>query len=433
MSPAHIERSLAATLFAAVAVGCTSSSSAPSAPSPSTRPAVVIASMSVVGTSTAHGFEYQTVVHLKETAGITATVVSVDLSFIANGTALVSSHHDLPISDSANVCPASGTISTRPLTTTDTASSHGYATTVRATVTYTDRTAYAGSATGSADVPPLTPPLPQVYSLTGVITDDTNHAGISGAKVEAINGSNAGNATATDATGAYVLNNLVADTFRLRASANGYSIGEQNVTIPANTRADFQLQRVDQTPCAYVVAPATSSVSWEAKVYDVAVTRTSGTCGWQASANASWITFPDGASGAGSGTLRFAVGANGFDGRSGTIVVAWTGGSASIAVSQGPHPDWTCNPFRMTKGPQDFDNVPAAGGILTVLAAATADPPVWSSMCAVGVSATVTWISGGGTAIGPTELTFNVEQNTSGVSRTGAIVGGSISISVTQR
>ena len=435
MSPARIAGCLAATLSAAAAVGCTSSSTAPSTSSPTPRPTVVVASMSVGGASTTHGFEYQTVVHLKETAGVPATIVSVDLSFIANGTTLVSSHHEQPISDGANVCPASGTIATRTLTTSDTAPSDAYATTVRATVTYTDGTAYAASAVGTADVPPLAVSPPHTYSLTGVITDATTHAGISGARLEAINGANAGNATTTDTTGTYVLTNLVAETFRLRASANGYGTGEQNVTIPENVRADFQLQRVDQTPCAYVVAPSTSGViSWEAKVYDVAVTRTSGTCGWQASADATWITFPDGASGSGTGTLRFAVGANGFDGRSGTIVVAWAGGSASIGVTQGPHPDFTCNPFAMSKGPQDFDNVPAAGGTLTVNAAATANPPEWSSMCAVGVSSTVAWISGGATVSGPVTLTFTVAPNPSpGVSRTGAIAGGGITISVTQR
>jgi murein DD-endopeptidase MepM/ murein hydrolase activator NlpD len=88
-----------------------------------------------------------------------------------------------------------------------------------------------------------TSPQSQTLTLTGVITDAATHAGIGGARLEALTGLNVGKATTTDGTGTYVLRDLAADSFRLRASAAGYDAAEQVVTVPANPRADFTLSR----------------------------------------------------------------------------------------------------------------------------------------------------------------------------------------------
>jgi len=91
-------------------------------------------------------------------------------------------------------------------------------------------------------------PQPQTFTLTGVITDGSTRGGIESARLEVLSGSNAGKIASTDSTGTYTMRDLVADSFRMRASADGFDSGEQGVTIPANPRADFTLQR---TPPSY--------------------------------------------------------------------------------------------------------------------------------------------------------------------------------------
>ena len=91
-------------------------------------------------------------------------------------------------------------------------------------------------------------PQPQTFTLMGVITDGSTRGGIEGARLEVLSGLNAGKIASTDGTGTYTMRDLVADSFRMRASADGYDSGEQGITIPANPRADFTLQR---TPPRY--------------------------------------------------------------------------------------------------------------------------------------------------------------------------------------
>jgi hypothetical protein len=64
-----------------------------------------------------------------------------------------------------------GPFDTRELATVDSDASHPYATRVQATVTFTDATAWTGTTSGAADVPPMSGAQPQTYTLTGVITD----------------------------------------------------------------------------------------------------------------------------------------------------------------------------------------------------------------------------------------------------------------------
>ena len=82
-----------------------------------------------------------------------------------------------------------------------------------------------------------------MFTLTGAITDAVTRAGIAGARVEVVGGVNAARAAITDGSGSYLLENLMADTFRLHVSATGYDPGEQGVTVPANPRADFQIRQ----------------------------------------------------------------------------------------------------------------------------------------------------------------------------------------------
>jgi hypothetical protein len=292
----------------------------------------------VTGEARATGYAYRTVVHLLESAGVAATISSVDLTFLTGATAIAFSHHDQPISDTSNVCPANGTVDTRELMTTDVDASHPYATSVQVKVTFTDRSSAAGTASGSADVPSTgSPPPSQAYTLRGIISDGSTGRGIDGARLDVLTGSNAGKTSLTDNTGAYAIDGLVADSFRLRAMAAGYDPGEQGVSIPANPRADFTLQRSGSS-CAYTLTTTESIVPPSGGMYAFSVTRDTHTgCSWTASTADTWITLTGATGGASPGTITYAIAANPVTtSRLGTITVAWSGGSSTFFVSQLP-------------------------------------------------------------------------------------------------
>ncbi len=206
---------------------------------------------------------YRVVLHLRETAGAAATISSVDLTFSNGSTVVFSSHHDQPISDTANTCPASGTVDTRELHATDADLSHPQATTVAARVSFSDGSSFTGSATGTADIPAASP-APQTFTLTGVIHDSSDDRGIEGSRVEVVTGPNNGKSSTTDSSGTYVLSGLAAGSFRVRASANGYDSGEQGVTVPDIPRADFTLRR--SRNCSPAIALSVPPNGWEAYV-----------------------------------------------------------------------------------------------------------------------------------------------------------------------
>jgi hypothetical protein len=397
---------------------CSKSSTAPSPiPAPGSHPTIAIAAIAAAAEAVPTGYRYRTTLTLRESIGVPATIVSVDLMFAAGTAHILTSHYEKPISDAVNVCPASGAIDTRELEANGDAS-HPVATAVTATVTYTDGT-FSGTVSSTAEI--SRPPVSQAFSISGIVTDVSTRSVIVGAQIQALNGVNAGRAGTTDANGAYTITDLAPDTFRLRASAAGYDAGEQNVTVPTTARADFELARVSDIACGYVaISNSPAVLPWDGGEYTVTVTRTSGACAWQASTDVGWLTFPHGASANGSATLSYAVAPNGLNSRSGTITIAWTGGSARISVQQAPHPDWECF-VGLTRGPEDFDNVPSAGGTVTVFASVWAVPSGWS--CTATVSGTVSWIVGGGTINGPTTMTFRIGPNPSpGTSRAGSIV-----------
>ena len=163
---------LAAAVVATVASGCDKSPTTPTPPppAPATQALVVVASTKVVGERRAEGgYVYRTVLHLTETAGVTANIVSVNLTFLNGTTALLTARFDAVVPSTGNTCPARSSVDTRELVSTDTTTSHAFATTVRVEVTYGDATATAMTANGTADVPPLGPPPPSTYTLTGRI------------------------------------------------------------------------------------------------------------------------------------------------------------------------------------------------------------------------------------------------------------------------
>jgi carboxypeptidase family protein len=235
------------------------------------------------------------------------------------------------------VCPANGAVDTRELVTLDNDPSHSYATTVRATVTYTDSTTTVSTAEGSAEVGAASgPPLAQSHTLTGVISDDSTRRGIGGARIDVISGANLGRATTADASGRYVLDDLTAGSFRLRASAGGYDAGEQGVAVPANPQADFTLKQ--SVGCVYTLSPLSESVSAAggSRSFTARPSAASG-CTWRASSSDPWITVNGAASGSGAAVVSYTVAPNsGVGALLGGITIQWASGRTVFSVFQYP-------------------------------------------------------------------------------------------------
>lgn len=390
-------------LLLPLSAACGGSSSSPAAPGPATpalRANIGIASITVSGETQAVGQAYRVTLHLRESAGTAATILAVDLAFTNGSTALVSTHDEQPMSGRSNVCPPSGSIDTKEFVVVDVDGSHAYATTVQAKVTFTDSSTAVATAVGSAGVPALPPAPPQTFTLTGVITDNDSRAAIAGASLSVLNGSNMGKTATTDSTGTYVMHDLVADTFRLRAAANAYDAGEQNVTVPTIPRADFILSK----SCGYALTASSGTVSPGALFNSFALTRTAASdCSWTASPSDPWIVLFGPTTGSGAASIVFSVAGSGLT-RTGSIVVNWSTGTARYSLTATAS---ICSPPTTV-------TIPSSGGGALV------------NMGAGCVNATtktidVPWIHIGGTMGGGLLLEVSVDVNSGGAPRTGHI------------
>jgi len=406
-------------------------------------PNISVASMSVVSQTLSSGSRaYSVTLKLKESGGAAATIAAIDLTFTNGSTVIATSHVERPISDTSNVCPANGTVDTRELMTTDDNAANPAATSVTAAVTFTDGASLTSRATSTHDVPAPAPPA--AVTVSGLVTDSATARGVAGASVQVMDGANVGKAVSTDGGGGYALAGLSIGTFTIRASANGYDPVQQSVAASKDTRVDLRMQPTANTPppppppppsgpCAYSISPSSSNVEWKGGAFTLAITRTSGSCGWQATSDAGWITLPGGSSGDGSASLGYVVTANVFGSggtRFGGITISWSGGSARLAVQQAPA-SMLCE---FTVNAPDLTNVPSAGGTynIGVTWVDTGRPP---GSCTLNVS-TDPWMTAPSNA--PGSFTLNVQPNPSpGTSRTGSVrlssADRSATIGVTQR
>ena len=169
-------RAFTAVLLGAIAVsGCNKNETTPTPPTPpptTPRAAIAVASTTVTGERRAEGgYVYRTVVRLTESGGATANITAVNLTFLSGTTAVLTTRFDQLVPSTGNTCPANSSVNTRELVSTDADAAHAFATTVRVEVTYGDATSTGTTANGTGTIPPLGPPPPSTYTLTGVISD----------------------------------------------------------------------------------------------------------------------------------------------------------------------------------------------------------------------------------------------------------------------
>jgi hypothetical protein len=127
------------------------------------------------------------------------------------------------------------------------------------------------------------------------------------------------------------------------------------------------------SPCSSTMAPATTSLTSAAGAGSVTVT-TQSTCNWTTSNPASWVTIMSGASGTGSGTVKYSVSANtGSSSRTAALTVAGAiftitqagGASASYTVTSSAGTGGSISPAGQVAvgqgASQSFTITPASG------------------------------------------------------------------------
>jgi hypothetical protein len=126
------------------------------------------------------------------------------------------------------------------------------------------------------------------------------------------------------------------------AANTGTAARSGSITIAGQT---FNVSQAGRS-CAAVFNPSSASIGTVGGGYTVDVTIGSG-CSWSATASQSWVTLTSGASGTGSGTIGFTVGANSsVSVRNATISI----GSSLFQISQAGTCSYTISPLSVTAG-----------------------------------------------------------------------------------
>jgi len=167
--------------------------------------------------------------------------------------------------------------------------------------------------------------------------------------------------------------------------------------------------------CGYSISPASASLTASAGSGSVNVTA-GGTCAWTAQSSVSWVTF-GAPGGTGSGSAGYSVAANpDSSSRSTTVTVA---GQPFVITQAGAACDASLNPANQ--------NIAAAGGNGSV------DITVPGG-CGWSAVPSVSWISilTGASGAGSGNITYRVDANPAGTSRSGTIAIGGRLLNVTQ-
>ena len=211
------------------------------------------------------------------------------------------------------------------------------------------------------------------------------------------------------------------------SGSSGSGNGTVGYSVAANTGAartgtltvagsTFTVSQAAATACTYATTPETISVGAPSGSGNVTVSTTSG-CLWSASSGSSWLTITSGSNGQGNGSVTFAYSANTAVARVGTLTVAGRNviitqsGTSSSCVSLWP----TEHTYNASMIMRRF--------------VITAD-----TSCSWTVVSNTPWIKivSGSSGTGNGMITYSVDENTSGSSRTGTVDVGGKTLTVIQ-
>jgi hypothetical protein len=194
------------------------------------------------------------------------------------------------------------------------------------------------------------------------------------------------------------------------------TVADQTVTIAQSTGVPA---------CSYAISPATQAVAATGGPGTIAVTAASG-CAWSATSNASWVSVQTGSTGAGNGSVTFAVMPNTGPARSGTASVA----GQIVTFNQA---DGAPQPQPPQPPPQPLCSYTISPGVASMAASAgsTTVAVTAPSGCSWTVASQAAWItvSSGASGAGSAGVTFSIAANP-GAARSGivSIAGGTFTV-----
>lgn len=174
---------------------------------------------------------------------------------------------------------------------------------------------------------------------------------------------------------------------------------------------------VNQSGCSYSVSPSSASISASGGLKSAFVSTTA-SCGWSASSDSPWITFPGASAGSGTSWVTYNVAANpSTTARTGTLTIA----GRTLTVDQAAAPcTYSVTPTSVT--------VPNTGGVALVSVTSM-------SNCAWSASSNSTWvtIASGETGSGNGTVTLQAAPNPSTFARVGSVYIAGRLLFVTQK
>jgi hypothetical protein len=171
------------------------------------------------------------------------------------------------------------------------------------------------------------------YTITGAVTDNTSGGVLPNIDVQATDSAAKTVSTKTGSTGTFTLGGLAAGTVSVTAAGISYESATQVLTLTSDQRLDIGLKRVT---CTFTVNPTTFSFPAAAGQGNVTVSSQAAGCTWTARSNDSFLTITSGLTGLDTGAVAFSIASNpSAVQRTGTIVVDWSVGSASVRIDQG--------------------------------------------------------------------------------------------------
>lgn len=219
------------------------------------------------------------------------------------------------------------------------------------------------------------------------------------------------------------------------SNQSGSGTGEINFNVQANPTTsprtttitvNGQTTTINQAamPCTYVLNPASANIAAAGGPSQFTVT-TQGGCAWTAVSGADWVTVNSPANGNGSGTgdVLYTVQANPDQTqRSTTVTVGGQAHTVTQAAAAAPPPPPPCT---YTLNPPSGSSTAAGGnGTFTVTTQAGC---AWTATTG---DAWITVNTASGTATG--DVSYTVQANGTGASRTGTITAGGQMYSLTQ-